>query len=221
MRLLLVEDDLDMATCLAWELRQAGFAVDHAATGEEGSRRGIETAYDAVILDLGLPDRTGFEVLRGWRAAENQAPVLILSARDTWRDKVDGLKLGADDYLGKPFRVEELVARIQALIRRSGGLTGGAMAVAGLRLDAERRQILLGDGQGIELTGTEFRMLRYFMLNAGKVLSKSHLSEHVFDQDAKASSNLIEVYIKRLRQKIGADRIRTLRGQGYLFVAEA
>jgi two-component system OmpR family response regulator len=220
MRLLLVEDDLDLGICLAWELRQAGFAVDHAATGEEGSRLGSGTPYDAVILDLGLPDRTGLDVLRDWRARENQTPVLILSARDTWRDKVDGLKLGADDFLGKPFRVEELVARIQALIRRSAGSPVGFMVVGGLRLDEERRQILLGDGQGIELTGTEFRLLRYFMLNPGKVLSKGRLIEQVFDQDANASGNLIEVYIKRLREKIGAEHIRTLRGQGYLFVSE-
>lgn len=220
MRLLLVEDDRELAESLVGELRAEGFAVDHAANGIDGEFMGDEVAYDVVVLDLGLPHRSGLDVLRHWRTGGNFVPVLVLSARDAWQDRVDGLKSGADDYLGKPFHREELVARIVALVRRAASCPGRRVEVRGLSLDEDLQQIRLEDGRSVELTATEFRFLRYFMLNRGKILPKSRLMEHVFDQDFSGGGNLIEVYVKRLREKIGKERIRTLRGQGYLFVAE-
>ena len=217
MRLLLVEDDSRLAEKLAERLRAAGFAVDHADNGVDGEHLGAEEPYDAVILDLGLPQRPGLEVLRHWREADNRVPVLILTARDAWHERVDGFKAGADDYLGKPFHVEELMVRLQALIRRSGGRPGAEIRTAGLILDEERQQVRLPDGSEVSLTGTEFRLLRYFMLNPERILSKTRLTEHVYDQEFDRDSNLIEVYVKRLREKLGKQHIRTLRGQGYLF----
>jgi DNA-binding response OmpR family regulator len=160
-------------------------------------------------------------VLANWRSRDNRVPVLILTARDAWHERVDGFKNGADDYLGKPFHVEELLARVQALIRRSGDRPGAVIRTAGLTLDEERQQVTLSDGRAIELTGTEFRLLRYFMLNPERILSKSRLTEHVYDQEFDRDSNLIEVYVRRLREKIGQQHIRTLRGQGYLFPEQA
>ncbi len=201
MRLLLVEDDLDLVTTLRRDLSAAGFAVDHAADGEDGQFLGGEQAYDVIVLDLGLPHRPGLEVLRRWRDAGVRSPVIILTARDAWHERVDGLKAGADDYLGKPFHFEELVARINALVRRSAGQLTRYLESAGLRLDEDHQQVLLEDDSSIDLTGTEFRLLRYLMLNPGKVLSKTRLIEHVYDQDFDRDSNLIEVYVRRLREK--------------------
>jgi two-component system, OmpR family, response regulator len=216
-RLLLVEDDAELAAVLRAQLTRAGFAVDHSADGLDGEFLGGETHYDVIVLDLGLPGRPGLEVLSNWRARGVHTPVLILTARDAWHERVDGLKAGADDYLGKPFRFEELAARLQALVRRASG-TGSPSILAGrLRLDEDHQRVLLADGTAVDLTGTEFRLLRYFMLNAGKVLSKTRLTEHVYDQDGERDSNLIEVYVRRLREKIGVDCIRTQRGQGYVF----
>ncbi len=176
--------------------------------------------YDMVVLDLGLPQRSGLEVLANWRRRGNRLPVIVLTARDAWHERVEGFKAGADDYLGKPFHVEELLVRIQALIRRSHDMPGDYVRGGGLVLDEERQQVMLASGQTLNLTGTEFRLLRYFMLHPDKVLSKTRLTEHVYEQDFDRDSNLIEVYVRRLRDKLGKERILTRRGQGYIFVAE-
>ena len=216
MRLLVVEDDDPLREALEQTLTQAGYAVDTAANGVDAEHLGDTEPYDAIVLDLGLPRRPGLEVLRHWRARGNAVPVIILTARDTWQEKVDGFKAGADDYLGKPFHIEELVARVNAIIRRRHGETKGGIETADLRLD-EERQTVTHHGQNLELTGTEFRLLRYFMLHTGKILSKTELTEHVYDFDSDRDSNVIEVYIRRLREKLGDDVIQTRRGQGYVF----
>ena len=220
MRLLVVEDDDPLREALERTLTQAGYAVDTAADGVDAEHLGDTEPYDAIVLDLGLPRRPGLEVLRHWRARGNAVPVIILTARDTWQEKVDGFKAGADDYLGKPFHVEELVARVNAIIRRRHGETKGAIETADLRLD-EERQTVTHRGRIIELTGTEFRLLRYFMLHPGKILSKTELTGHVYDFDSDRDSNVIEVYIRRLREKLGDDVIQTRRGQGYVFGSKA
>jgi len=218
-RLLLVEDDADLVERLKPALVHAGFAVDTAADGIDAEFLGNEEPYDVIVLDLGLPERPGLEVLRNWRAADNRRPVLVLTARDAWHERVDGFKAGADDYLGKPFHVEELIERLKALVRRAEGRPGPGVAAGGLQLDEARQQVLRADGETLDLTGTEFRLLRYFMLHPGQVLSKTRLTEHVYDQDFDRDSNLIEVYVRRLRDKIGVERIQTRRGQGYVFTA--
>ncbi|MES9872434.1 MAG: response regulator transcription factor [Candidatus Sedimenticola sp. 6PFRAG7] len=220
MRLLLVEDDELSAQALKKDLEQQGFAVDRADNGVDAEYMGEQEPYDLVVLDLGLPGRPGLEVLRNWRDKGNAVPVIVLTARDAWHERVDGFKAGADDYLGKPFHVEELVVRIQALIRRSHDKPGDMLKSGELTLDEERQLVSLSSGESVELTGTEFRLLRYFMLHQGKILSKTRLTEHVYEQDFDRDSNLIEVYVRRLREKLGADRILTRRGQGYLFVGE-
>ncbi len=218
MRLLLVEDDYELVDTLLPRLRRAGYAVDQADNGVDGEFLATQEPYDAVVLDLGLPQRPGLEVLANWRSSGLRVPVLILTARDAWHERVDGFKTGADDYLGKPFHVEELLARLEALIRRSAGRTTGDLQCGGLILHEDRQQVVLEDATVVDLTGTEFRLLRYFMLNPGRILSKTRLTEHVYDQDFDRDSNLIEVYVKRLRQRIGSERILTRRGQGYQFV---
>lgn len=217
MRLLLVEDDVELARGLRRDLAAAGFAVDWVRNGGEGGFLGAEQPYDLIVLDLGLPGRPGMEILRDWRERAIATPVLILTARDAWHERVDGLKAGADDYLGKPFHTEELIARLQALARRSSGQAAANLRVAGLELDEDRQCVRRGDGSEAELTGTEFRLLRYFMRNPDKILSKDRLFEHVYDQHAEHGSNLIEVYVRRLREKIGRGHLRTQRGQGYVF----
>ena len=220
MRLLLVEDDIKLAENLQTEFIQKGFAVDLAHNGVDGEFMGDEEAYDMVVLDLGLPERPGLEVLANWRKKGNSVPVIILTARDAWHERIDGFKAGADDYLGKPFYIEELTMRIQALLRRTHDMAGQtSLECDNIRLDEETQQLFLNSNeQAIELTGTEFRLLRYFMLNPGKVLSKTRLIDHIYDQDFDRDSNLIEVYIRRLREKIGKQRIVTRRGQGYIFM---
>lgn len=217
MRLLLVEDDEQLSAPLKQQLTRSGFAVDVADNGVDGEFMGTEEPYDAVILDLGLPKRSGIEVLKNWRAAGNKVPVIVLTARDAWYERVEGFKAGADDYLGKPFHNEELVARVNALIRRAHQKPGGELTQAGLVLDESRQSVATTDGKTIELTGTEFRLLRLFMLHPGQILSKSKITEHVYDFDSDKDSNVIEVYVKRLRQKLGRDFIQTRRGQGYVF----
>ena len=217
MRLLLVEDNSELVAELLPVLQQAGYAVDFTTDGEEAHYLGENESYDAVILDLGLPKRSGLEVLRSWRMSTLKMPVLILTARETWQDKVEGLKAGADDYLAKPFHPEELLARLQALIRRSHGIADSTLRADGMTLDEEQQLLELENGQRHRLTGTEFRLLRYFMLNPDKPLSKTRLTEHLYDQEFDRDSNLIEVYVRRLREKIGRDRIETRRGQGYVF----
>lgn len=218
MRVLVVEDDPELAERLREALRAAGYAADVTADGEEAAYLGREEPLDAVILDLGLPDRSGLEVLAGWREAGNDLPVLVLTARNAWYERVAGIEAGADDYLGKPFHMEELLARLAALVRRRHGRGGGPLRAAGLRLDEDRQVVATADGAEHELTATEYRLLRYLMHNPGRVLSKTALSEHVYEYDAERDSNVLEVYIRRLRRKIGADRIRTRRGQGYELV---
>ena len=217
MRLLLVEDDAALAAGIASDLRRAGYAVDTADNGIEAEYLGREQLYDAVILDLGLPGRPGLQVLEAWRGSGLATPVLILTARDSWSERVLGLRAGADDYLGKPFHVEELLARVQALLRRSAGRASPELAVGGLRLDEERQRVQRPDGSTVELTGTEFRLLRYLMSHPDRVLSKIRLTEHVYEGDFDRDSNVLEVYVRRLRDKIGRDYIETRRGQGYLF----
>lgn len=239
MRLLIVEDDPQLGPALRAQLARAGYAVDLAGNGVDGGHLGATEPYDAIVLDLGLPDRPGLTVLRGWRAAGNPVPVLILTARDGWSERVEGLQAGADDYLGKPFHPEELLARIQALLRRAAPVSTPQLRVGSWRLDEARQRLVAdaaGDGAGngagsvagsaagagapaLEqpLTATEFRLLRYFMRHPDQILSKTQLAEHVYDYDAERDSNVIEVYVGRLRALLGADRIQTRRGQGYLF----
>ena len=216
MRLLLAEDDPGLAERLKGFLDKQGFAVDAVDNGVDAEFNALEIPYDVIVLDLGLPQRPGLEVLANWRRAQMQAPVLILTARDTWQEKVEGLQRGADDYLTKPFREEELLARLQALVRRSTGTVGETLAMHGWVLD-EATQSVSRDDQHWQLTGTEFRLLRYFMLHPGRILSRASLTEHVYEEDADRDSNVIEVYVRRLREKLGKDIITTRRGQGYVF----
>ncbi len=221
MRLLLVEDDVLLSSRLRGELEQAGFAVDVATDGVDAEFMGGSEPYDVAVLDLGLPGRAGLEVLRHWREAGNLLPVLILTARDAWHEKVDGFKAGADDYLGKPFHTAELIARLQALLRRGVVRPHGPLRVAGLELDEDTQtaRVLVTD-ERFDLTGVEFRLLRYLMRHPGQVLSKTRLAEHIYDFDAERDSNVLEVYINRLRRKFGRELIATRRGQGYVFSAD-
>ncbi|UCH53267.1 MAG: response regulator transcription factor [Pseudomonadota bacterium] len=216
MRLLVVEDDAELRGRLKQSLARAGFAVDAVDNGVEAGYLGTQEPYDAVVLDLGLPGRSGLEVLRQWRNDANTVPVVILTARDSWQEKVEGFKAGADDYLAKPFHMEELMARLNAVIRRRHAQPGGELRSGDLVLDEERQTVRRGT-HNLELTATEFRLLRYFMLHPGRTLSKSVLTEHVYEYDADKDSNVIEAYVRRLRQKLGRDVIRTRRGQGYVF----
>jgi two-component system OmpR family response regulator len=218
MRLLLAEDDYDLVAILKKDLEIAGYAVDITNNGVDAEYLGNEMIYDVAVLDLGLPQRNGIEVLKNWRDAGNRLPVIVLTARNAWHERVDGFKAGADDYLGKPFHIEELLVRITALLHRSSQQPGGKLHAVGLSLNEEQQTVTTDDGQIHKLTGIEFRLLRYFLLNAGHVLSKSRLTEHIYDFDSEKDSNVIEVYVRRLRQLIGNDRIETRRGQGYVFV---
>lgn len=217
MRLLLVEDDPELVAALKKPLKDAGYIVDVAMDGIEGEYLGNENIYDIAILDLGLPKRNGLEVLTNWRKTSNTIPVIVLTARDTWQERVDGFKSGADDYVGKPFHVEELLARISALLHRSSQPHGKTLNSGSLILDEDRQTVTTKDGQTHSLTGTEFRLLRYFLSNAGHVLSKSRLTDHLYDMESDKDSNVIEAYIKRLRKLLGKEYIETRRGQGYIF----
>ena len=217
LRLLFVEDDRELIATLKKPLKDAGYAVDVAEDGIEGEYLGNENIYDIAVLDLGLPKRSGLEVLNNWREAGNKLPVIVLTARDTWQERVDGFKAGADDYVGKPFHIEELLARITALLHRSIQSPGSSLKSGNLTLDEERQTVMTEDGESHTLTGTEFRLLRYFLLNAGKILSKSRLTDHLYNLDSDKDSNVIEAYIKRLRKLLGKDCIETRRGQGYIF----
>lgn len=218
MRLLLAEDDKALAESLSKGLARSGFSVDVVVNGEDALIMGRDPAYEVVVLDLGLPVIPGLEVLRKWRREGIKTPVLILTARNAWHERVDGFKAGADDYLGKPFHIEELNARLTALIRRAHDATGGpALGAGGLALDEDRQTVTLPDGAVEQLTGVEFKILRMFMLNPGLIISKDRLIETVYDFDSEKESNVIEVYIRRLRKKVGEDLIQTRRGQGYVF----
>lgn len=214
MRLLVVEDDPDLNRQLVAALTDAGYAVDTAKDGEEGHYLGETEPYDAVILDLGLPVLDGVSVLEKWRRAEKKMPVLILTARDRWSDKVQGFDAGADDYVAKPFHMEEVLARVRALLRRSAGHATSEISCGSLLLDTKSARVTV-DGHAIKLTSLEFRLLAYLMHHKGKVVSRTELVEHLYDQDFDRDSNTIEVFVGRLRKKLGVDVLRTIRGMGY------
>lgn len=220
MKLLLIEDDQQLTDALQPLLREAGYAVEVSHDGIDGEFLGNELQPDLIVLDLGLPGKNGLDVLRSWRAAGNRTPVLVLTARDAWHERVDGLKAGADDYLGKPFHSQELLARLEAIARRHGGQASNALSWRGVTLDTERQQATAADGRTIELTAIEFRLLRYLMQHPKDVHSKTRLSEHVYEEEQQKDSNVIEVYINRLRQYFGKDFIETRRGQGYQLAAD-
>jgi two-component system OmpR family response regulator len=217
MRLLVVEDDPDLSGQLVEALREAGYAVDLTQEGEEAEFLGETEPYDAVVLDLGLPNVDGMTILERWRENGRTMPVLILTARDRWSDKVAGFDAGADDYLAKPFRVEELLARLRALIRRSGGLASPVIQIGPISIDTRSSRVTV-DERPAKLTGQEYRLLAYLAHNLGKVLSRTELTEHLYDQDFDLDSNTIEVFIGRLRRKLGTQAIETVRGLGYRMV---
>ena len=217
MRLLLVEDDRLLADGLTSQLQKAGFSVDTTYTAKEAIILAKQEDYRAVVLDLGLPDGNGLDVLRKWRANLVSLPVLILTARGDWQDKVNGLKAGADDYLAKPFQTEELIARLNAIVRRSEGRVQATVKAGRFELDENRQSLKLADGTEHSLTGTEFRLLRCLMNRPGHVFSKEQLMEQLYNLNDNPTENVIEAYIRRLRKLVGADTISTRRGQGYLF----
>ena len=220
MRLLLVEDHVPLADELLASLTQQGYAVDWLADGRDAAYQGATEPYDLIILDLGLPGKPGLEVLREWRNAGLATPVLILTARSSWAERIEGLQTGADDYLSKPFHPQELLLRIQALLRRAHGLANQPqLKAAGLQLD-ESRQCVSRGAVKIELTAAEFRLLRYFMLHPQQLLSKGHLAEHLYDGETERDSNVLEVHVNRLRGKLGREVIETKRGQGYRFTGD-
>lgn len=221
MRLLLIEDDPVLGPGIQTALQQAGYAVDLAVDGINAEAMGDTEPYDLAILDLGLPKRPGLSVLANWRSQGNRLPVVILTARSSWQEKIEGFKAGADDYVGKPFQFEELLARIDAVLKRSHGTSPGPLVYAGISLNETTQTMTDPLGRQWELTGTEYRLLRYFMLHPGQVLSKTALTEHVYDYDSDKDSNVIEVYVNRLRKKLGDELIATRRGQGYVFGAAA
>ncbi len=221
MRLLLVEDNVALADELLADLGRQGYAVDWLADGRDALVQGATEPYDLIVLDLGLPGMPGLEVLRRWRADALRTPVLILTARDSWAERIDGLKAGADDYLSKPFHPEELALRIQALLRRAHGLANQSeLKAAGLVLD-EGRQCVRRGSEEIALSGAEFRLLRYFMLHPGQILSKTQLNDHLYDGESERESNVIEVHVNHLRRKLGREVIETRRGQGYRYAGAA
>jgi len=214
MRILIVEDDPDLARQLGDALKDTGYAVDVANDGEEGHFLGDTEPYDAVVLDLGLPIIDGISILQKWRADGKTFPVLILTARDQWSEKVSGFDAGADDYLTKPFHTEELLARLRALLRRSAGHTTDTIDIGDLTVDNRSARAFV-DGSPIKLTSHEFRLLSYMAMHVGRVISRTELVEHIYDQDFDRDSNTIEVFVGRLRRKIGVERIETVRGLGY------
>ena len=217
MRVLVVEDDPDLGRQLTEALTQAGYAVDLAPDGEEGHFLGDTEPYDAAVLDLGLPKLDGVRVLEKWRGAGKDMPVLILTARDRWSEKVAGFDAGADDYLTKPFVTEELLARLRALMRRAAGHASAALECGDLRVDTRAARASV-NGEPIKLTAHEYRVLSYMMHHQGRVVPRTELVEHIYDQDFDRDSNTIEVFVGRLRRKIGSNRILTERGLGYRLI---
>lgn len=214
MRILVVEDNREVARQVKSALEQELFVVDVAFDGEEGWYLGDTEAYDAVILDLGLPKLDGLSLLQKWRQSGNHVPVLILTSRDTWREKVAGLRAGADDYLAKPFQFEEMMARVEALVRRASGHASPQLKCGPVMVDSVAARVSL-NGVPVTMTALEYRALQYLVQKQGSVVSKSELSEHIYGQDLERDSNVIEVLINRLRSKLGADLINTRRGLGY------
>jgi two-component system, OmpR family, response regulator len=214
MRVLIVEDEPNLLRQLKTALEASGYAIDTASDGEDGHYLGSTENYDAVVLDLGLPEIDGLTVLDRWRREGRVMPVLVLTARDSWSDKVAGLDAGADDYLAKPFQTEELIARLRALIRRAAGQATSELMAGGVRLDSRSGRVTL-NGEPVKLTAQEFKLLSYLMHHKGKVVSRTELIEHIYDQDFDRDSNTIEVFITRIRKKLGAELISTTRGLGY------
>ncbi len=214
MRILVVEDDANLNRQIKEALTDAGYAVDVAFDGEEGHFLGDTEPYDAVVLDIGLPQMDGLSVLEEWRRAGKDMPVLLLTARDRWSDKVQGIDAGADDYVAKPFHMEEILARIRALVRRAAGHASNEIVAGRVRLDVKAGKVT-GDGQSVKLTSHELRLLSYLMHHKGKVISRTELTEHLYDQDFDRDSNTIEVFVGRLRKKLPDDCIQTVRGLGY------
>ncbi|MBX3507861.1 response regulator transcription factor [Parvibaculum sp.] len=218
MRLLVVEDDPDLNRQLVAALEEAGYVVDSATDGEEGHFLGDTEPYDAVVLDLGLPEMDGVTVLEKWRRDGKTMPVLILTARDRWSDKVAGFDAGADDYVAKPFYMEEVLARLRALLRRATGHATSELECGPVRVDTKSSRVTV-NGRAIKLTSLEYRLLAYMMHHQGRVISRTELVEHLYDQDFDRDSNTIEVFVGRLRRKLGKDVIETVRGLGYRLTA--
>jgi two-component system OmpR family response regulator len=214
MRILVVEDDKELNRQLCEALADAGYVTDSAFDGEEGHFLGDTEPYDAVVLDIGLPEMDGISVLEKWRRGDRKMPVLLLTARDRWSDKVAGIDAGADDYVAKPFHVEEVLARIRALIRRSSGHASSEIVAGPVVLDTRQSKVTV-DGRNIKLTSHEFRLISYLMHHSGETVSRTELIEHLYDQDFDRDSNTIEVFVGRLRKKLGVDLIETVRGMGY------
>jgi len=214
MRVLVVEDDQNLNRQIKEALTESGYAVDVAFDGEEGHFLGDTEPYDAVVLDIGLPQMDGLSVLEEWRRAGKVMPVLLLTARDRWSDKVQGIDAGADDYVAKPFHMEELLARLRALVRRAAGHASNEITAGSVRLDVKAGKVTV-DGQSVKLTSHELRLLSYLMHHKGKVVSRTELTEHLYDQDFDRDSNTIEVFVGRLRKKLPEECIQTVRGLGY------
>lgn len=214
MRVLVVEDDEDLNGQIAEALRQGGYVVDTAFDGEEGHFLGDTEPFDAVVLDIGLPQMDGLSVLESWRRDGRTMPVLLLTARDRWSDKVQGIDAGADDYVAKPFHIEEVLARIRALVRRAAGHASNELQCGPVRIDVKASRVSV-DGNPVKLTSHEYKVLEYLMHHTGKVISRTELTEHLYDQDFDRDSNTIEVFVGRLRKKLGVDVIETVRGLGY------
>lgn len=219
MRVLVVEDDADLNRQLVAALSDAGYAVDSALDGEEGYFLGDTEPYDLIVLDIGLPKMDGISILEEWRRSDKKVPVIILTARDRWSDKVQGIDAGADDYLAKPFHMEELLARARAQLRRAAGHAKSEIECGPVRLDTNSARVTC-EGEPVKLTSHEFRLLAYLMHHRGRVVSRTELVEHLYDQDFDRDSNTIEVFIGRLRKKIPAEIIETVRGLGYRITSD-
>ncbi|WP_417319442.1 response regulator transcription factor [Emcibacter sp.] len=217
MRLLLVEDDKDLSRQMKAILEDGGYAVDTSFDGEDGHFLGETESYDAIILDLGLPVIDGLSVLRKWRNHGVETPVLVLTARDEWSEKVAGLDAGADDYVTKPFKVEEVLARVRALIRRAAGKASPELSCGTVTLNTSTSRVTVG-GSPVKLTAQEYKLLSYMMHHPEKVISRTELTEHIYDQDFDRDSNTIEVFVTRIRKKLGVNILKTIRGMGYQLV---
>lgn len=220
MRILVVEDDVNLSRQLSEALKESGYVVDQAFDGEEGHYLGDTEPYDAIILDIGLPEMDGITVLEKWRADGKAMPVLILTARDRWSDKVKGFDAGADDYVAKPFHMEEILARLRALLRRAAGHASADLVCGPVRLDTRAGRVMV-DGAPIKLTSHEYRLLAYLMHHVGRIVSRAEIVEHLYDQDFDRDSNTVEVFVGRLRKKLGVEIIQTVRGLGYLLADPA
>jgi DNA-binding response OmpR family regulator len=215
LKILLAEDDTQLVEYLRLRLNRSGYVIESVDNGIDAEFLAMQEEFDGIILDLGLPQKPGLEVLKYWRQQKLKTPVLILTARDSWQERVDGLKAGADDYLGKPFHFEELNARLEAILRRQFGQPDNRLEYNGIHLELDTQTVTSNSGKKTQLTAIEFRLLRYLLLNPHKIISKTELSEHIYEEEQLKDSNVIEVYINRLRTLLGKSTIKTFRGQGY------